>query len=110
MMIVMMVVMLNILKYRDPSEYAIYAQGVVKIVESLGGSVIWGGEFDQVVIGYEALLGGKHHTVALVRYPSRRAFLHMQTLPDFQRLARHRLKGLESQWLIACRDGMASKL
>ena len=96
--------MLNILKYAQPEEYAMYAAGVTKIVASLGGSVVWSGSIDQVVIGDEQQLGGRHHSVALVRYPSRKAFMQMQSLPEFRAIARHRLKGLDSQWLIACTE------
>lgn len=96
--------MLNILKYADAAEYATYAAGMADVLRRLGGGVVWSGTPRAVVIGDERALGGRHHTVALVRYPSAQAFVRMQTDPQFLRLAAHRARGLESQWLIACEE------
>eukprot|EP01062_Namystynia_karyoxenos_P001334 TRINITY_DN1044_c0_g4_i1.p2 TRINITY_DN1044_c0_g4~~TRINITY_DN1044_c0_g4_i1.p2 ORF type:complete len:171 (+),score=81.51 TRINITY_DN1044_c0_g4_i1:77-514(+) len=95
------VVMLNILKYSNEREYEVYGSKVQSCLAAVGGRILWAGSYDQTVIGSEEVLGGAHHTVALAYYPSRAAFLRMQTLPEFAAAAEHRHSGLQSQWLIA---------
>jgi uncharacterized protein (DUF1330 family) len=103
------VVMINLLRFKTADgapdgapvgavEYGRYAEKVVALVEAKGGRVIWSGSVDSQLIGD----GGEgFHAVALVEYPSRKAFIEMTTDPSYEEISMHRSEGLEGQWLIA---------
>ena len=104
------VVMLNLLKFKGTaddgtssgsSEYAKYGDSVVQMVEDRGGKVLWMGRADQTLIG-DATEGWD--SVALVEYPSRKAFIDMVTAPDYEKAHEHRESGLERTVLIACTE------
>jgi uncharacterized protein (DUF1330 family) len=103
------VVMLNLLKFRDTtdggdtgaSEYGKYGDAVVQMVEDRGGKVLWMGRADQTLIGDPA---EGWDSVALVEYPSRKAFIDMVTAPDYEKAHEHRESGLERTVLIACTE------
>jgi uncharacterized protein (DUF1330 family) len=103
------VVMLNLLRFKpvadEPDEgssgeeaYRRYAEAMVPFVESKGGRVIWTGRVTSQVIGRG---GEEFHTIALVEYPSRKAFVEIAMDPFVAEIGRHRSAGLESQWLLA---------
>jgi uncharacterized protein (DUF1330 family) len=103
------VVMLNLLRFKpvadSPDEgasgeaaYRRYAEKMIAFVESRGGRVIWSGRIDSQVIGDGADF---FHMVALVEYPSRKAFVEITTEPYVQEIGAHRAAGLEGQWLVA---------
>jgi len=95
------VVMLNLLKFRggDGSrEYGKYGNSASKMVEALGGRVIYIGRCDQVLIG-DAAEGWD--AIALVEYPSRQAFIDMVSRKDYQSAHEHREAGLERTVLLA---------
>jgi uncharacterized protein (DUF1330 family) len=108
------VVMLNLLKFKEKadgaasgaagasgaSEYGRYSEAVVQMVEARGGKVLWMGRADQVLIGEED--ANDWDSVALVQYPSRKAFIEMVTAPDYEKAHEHRESGLERTVLIAC--------
>lgn len=103
------VVMLNLLKFKEKatdgnasgaSEYGKYSDVVVQMVEARGGKVRWMGRADQVLIGDED--ANEWDSVALVEYPSRKAFIDMVTAPDYEKAHEHRESGLERTVLIAC--------
>ena len=103
------VVMLNLLRFKTRADapdagmsgqeaYRRYVDAMVPFVVSKGGRVVWSGRVEAQVIGE----GGEgYHMVALVEYPSRRAFVAIATDPHVQEIGVHRAAGLESQWLIA---------
>lgn len=103
------VVMVNLLRYKPRADgrdegvsgdqaYARYATKMREFVESKGGRFIWVGRVDSQVIGE----GGEgFQTVALVEYPSRKAFLGIMAEPHVRDIGEHRSSGLESQWLLA---------
>jgi uncharacterized protein (DUF1330 family) len=104
------VVMLNLLKFKDTaddgassgaSEYAKYGDSVVQMVENRGGKVLWMGRADQILIGDPA---EAWDSVALVEYPSRKAFIDMVTTPEYEKAHEHRDSGLERTVLIACTE------
>ena len=104
------VVMLNLLKFKEKadngqsdgaSEYAKYGDAVVQMVEDRGGKVLWMGRADQTLIGDPA---EGWDSVALVEYPSRKAFIDMVTAPDYEQAHEHRESGLERTVLIACTE------
>ena len=107
------VVMVNLLRFKPRADaadegvsgqeaYMRYASKMRKFVESKGGRFIWVGQVDSQVIGE----GGEgFHTVGLVEYPSRKAFLEIASDPYVQNdIGAHREAGLESQWLLAATE------
>ena len=104
------VVMLNLLKFKEASgdghsdgasEYAKYGDAVVQMVENRGGKVLWIGRADQTLIGDPS---EGWDSVALVEYPSRKAFIDMVTTPEYEQAHEHRESGLERTVLIACTE------
>jgi uncharacterized protein (DUF1330 family) len=102
------VVMLNLLKFKDvasdgastgAAEYGKYGDAAVEMVEARGGKVLWMGRAEQVLIGDET---DDWDSVALVQYPSRKAFIEMVTTPEYEQAHEHRESGLERTVLIAC--------
>ncbi len=107
------VVMLNLLQFKErvgaPDEgasgveaYRRYAEPMRRIVEERGGRFLWMGRIDSLVIGASDAL---FHAVALVEYPSRRAFVEIVNDPRVREIGAHRAAGLEGQWLIATTAG-----
>ena len=102
------VVMLNLLKFKEKSddggssgasEYGKYSDAVITMVESRGGKLLWLGKADQILIGDPAQ---DWDAVALVQYPSRKAFIDMSTSKEYESAHEHRESGLERTVLIAC--------
>ena len=94
------VVMVNLLRFKPGGEeaYARYATPMREIVESRGGRFVWSGRVTSQVIG----AGGEDVTiVALVEYPSRKAFVEIATSPKVAEIGANRAEGLEGQWLLA---------
>ena len=102
-------VMVNLLRFKPqataPHEgmsgqaaYMVYGEKMRKIVEAHGGRVLWMGRVDSVVIEDGS---ARYDAVALVEYPSRKAFVSIATSPEVNAIGVHRAAGLESQWLIA---------
>lgn len=96
------VVMLNLLRFGPDGgadDYAIYAAEVQPHLERVGGELAWVGACSPALIGP---VEGEWDLVALVRYPSRTAFLAMVTDPDYLKIARHRTSALTDSRLIPC--------
>lgn len=109
-------VMINLLKYRDVAAYpddadfpacsgkeAYLRYGAVAMqkVMGLGGKLLLGVPMQQVFIGNE---NDEWDDVMIVYYPSRRAFLTMLRMPDYQAAHVHRDAGLLRTRLLQC-DG-----
>jgi uncharacterized protein (DUF1330 family) len=101
------VVMLNLLKYKASSSdgqgsgadaYQRYADQAVKMVERQGGTIVWMGKPEQVLIGDGE--ADAWDAVALVRYPSRQAFMEMTAKPEYEQAHTHREAGLERTVLL----------
>lgn len=103
------VVMVNLLKFKKTADdgtgrsgaeaYGDYGREMMKIVERGGGRRLYAGRFDSMVIGPE---DQEFDVVALVEYPSRKAFIEMTSTEEYREIDdKYRTKGLESQWLIA---------
>ena len=96
------VVMLNLLKFKasgGSKEYGKYGDSVVRMVEKQGGKVLWLGRVDQTLIGP---VDDTWDAVALVQYPSRKAFIEMTSTKEYDRAHEHRESGLERTRLFAC--------
>ena len=103
--------MLNLLRFRDRAAavdgtegltgregYERYAAGVASHLAAAGGRILNAGECVEVVIGPE----DEWDVVALVEYPSRRAFLTMVADPAYQATAVWRTAALADSRLILC--------
>jgi len=96
------VVMLNLLKFKPregASEYNKYGGAVVQMVEATGGKVLWMGKVDQTLIGP---VDEAWDAIALVQYPSRKAFVEMTSSKDYDAAHQHRESGLERTLVLAC--------
>ncbi|MGH9025161.1 MAG: DUF1330 domain-containing protein [Acidimicrobiia bacterium] len=102
------VVMLNLLKFKTQAEdgdgtgadaYGRYGDAAVRMVEERGGTVLWAGRADQILIGDP---DEDWDQVALVEYPSRAAFIEMVSSPKYLEAHEHRESGLERTVLVAC--------
>ena len=105
------VVMLNLLKFKQRSDdgdrggrdsYNKYGQAVKPMVEALGGRMLWQGRAEQLLIGEQS--EQDWDVVALVEYPSRKAFLEMAMSKQMSNIHHHREAGLERTVLLACRE------
>ena len=97
------VTMLNLLKFKaggGSKEYGKYGDSVVPMVEERGGKVLWMGKVEQTLIG--DLNADDWDAIALVQYPSRKAFIEMVTTPEYEKAHEHRESGLERTVVIAC--------
>jgi uncharacterized protein (DUF1330 family) len=103
------IVMVNLLRYKPEANepdtgltgeqaYNAYGEAMVPFVLSKGGRLIWAGKVASQVIGSG---GEQFHTVAIMEYPSRKAFLEIAMDPFVARIGEHRAAGLEMQWLLA---------
>ena len=102
------IVMLNLLKFKAKAEgedgtgaeaYARYGSRVVKMIEAVGGKVLWSGRPESVLIGDSS---DEWDAVALVQYPSPKALFEMGSTPEYREIHKHREAGLERTVLIAC--------
>lgn len=103
------VVMLNLLKFKDRAAggegtgaeaYRRYGDAVVRLVAEHGGRVVWIGQPTHVLIGDASQ---EWDAVALVEYPSVRAFVEMGLSREYQAIHKFREDGLARTVLIACR-------
>ena len=106
--------MLNLLKFRELAVYAdgretdltgaeaysLYGRGVARLITDLGGSIIWGGMTNSLVIGEGD--APDWDQVAVVEYPNITAFTTMTASPAYQQIHIHREAGLDQQLLINC--------
>jgi hypothetical protein len=104
------VVMLNLLQFKEQADgepagtggrdvVMRYSRAMREFVEGHGGSFVLAADVDSQLIGD----GGEgFRFVAIMRYPSRRAYLELAGDPEIARtIGKHREAGLESQWLFA---------
>lgn len=105
------VVMLNLMRFRDQSldgngsgwdAYLRYSALTIKLIKAQGGTIIWTGTAEAVALG----VADQHRWdyVALVRYPSRAAFLAMMTSPEYARANVERENGCADHAIIATRE------
>jgi uncharacterized protein (DUF1330 family) len=103
------VVMLNLLAFKErvdggsealsgEESYKRYAEQMRTFVESKGGRFVWAGRVDSMLIGAS---DADFQMVALVEYPSRKAFLEIASSGYVAEIGKDREKGLAGQWLIA---------
>jgi uncharacterized protein (DUF1330 family) len=98
------VFMLNLLRFKGEegaASYARYAAATGEHLARVGGEVVWAGACDEALIGPGAR---EWDVAAVVRYPSRTAFLNMVRDPGYQQVVGHRSAGLVDSRLIPCAE------
>jgi uncharacterized protein (DUF1330 family) len=105
------VTMLNLMRFRERSldgngsgwdAYLRYSALAIRLIKARGGTIFWTGEAEAVALG-----GADRHRwdyVALVRYPSRAAFLDMMTSPEYAAANVERENGCVDHAIIAVRE------
>ena len=100
--------MVNLLKFKDKAEYpdkretdlsgkeayAIYTKEVQHHLAKVGAKGIFGAEVKRLMLGEVEELWD---SVAIAKYPNRKAMLDMISDPDYVKSAQHRVAGLEGQ-------------
>ena len=108
--------MINLLKFKEKAEYedgretdltgkeaySIYGREVTKHLAKIGGRLVFGGKISRLMIGEVEDLWD---SVAIAKYPSRKAMLEMLMDPDYQKSEAHRAAGLEGQLNIEIKEG-----
>ena len=101
--------MLNLLRFKDRADgpddvsgfelYGRYAAATAKHLERVGGELMWAGACDTALIG-----PGEREwdLVAVVRYPSRAAFLEMVSDAEYLETSQMRSASLADSRLIPC--------
>jgi uncharacterized protein (DUF1330 family) len=109
-------VMVNLLKFKPRAEYADgsdaelsgasaygrYGAAVTKLIEGLGGRIVYGGAVTSLMLGQVDELWD---SVGLVEYPSMAAFQAMIASPEYAAITHHRTAGLAGQLNIRTRPG-----
>ena len=95
--------MVNLMKYREVADYTDgreatisgrEADDIYTPVDSLaavGAELVFAGDVDQQLLGDETVWD----RVAIVKYPTRKSFIDMQSLPSFQESHQHKDAGME---------------
>ena len=110
------IAMVNLLKFKEKAKYedgrdtelsgeeayAIYAMEVHEHLQKVGGELIFGGQVNRLMLGEVEDLWD---TVAIARYPSRKAMLEMMLSSDYQESEKHRSAGLLGQLNIETKEG-----
>jgi uncharacterized protein (DUF1330 family) len=110
------VFMLNLLRFKDGADgplesegisgaeaYARYAAATQPHLERVGGEIVWEGACDRALIGPA---DGEWDVAAVVRYPSRSAFLEMVADPDYLETSRIRTAALADSRLLPCTEAV----
>ncbi len=108
--------MLNLVRFRDRAAYpdghtmakkglsgaeayANYGRDTTQILEKVGGTILWRGKFESVLIGPQ---DEDWDAMFIARYPTAHAFLAMVTDPDYQVAVVHRQAAVLTSRLIRC--------
>ncbi len=102
--------MINLMHYRDKADYAdgrdanitgrqaddLYAP--LGPLKAIGAEVVFAADVDSQFLNDEP----KWDRVAIVKYPTRRSFIEMQTRKDFQELHQHKEAGMSKTIVCGC--------
>jgi len=94
------IVMLNLLKFKNKEAYGGYAGSVKNVSSDFGIEFLFFGEVLTTVIGDKV----SYHAVALVRYPSIKAFIQFASSDSMKEFKEQRESGLEGQHLVAIKE------
>lgn len=102
--------MVNLMKYRAKAEYTDgresdisgqEADDLYSPIDSLtavGAAPVFFGDVDQQLLGD----GVEWDRIGVVKYPTRKSFIDMQSLPKFQESHKHKDAGMEQTFVIGC--------
>lgn len=102
--------MVNLMKYRDIADYADGRASTITgrqaddlytprgPLAAIGAEIVFAGDVDRQPVG-EAPVWDR---VGVVRYPTRRSFVEMQSRPDFRQLHAHKDAGMLATIVIGC--------
>ena len=105
------VTMLNLMRFRARSldgngsgwdAYLRYSKLTIRLIKAQGGTIIWTGDAEAVALGVPEQ--HRWYYVALVRYPSRAAFLAMMNSPDYAAANIERENGCADHAIIAVNE------
>lgn len=105
------VTMLNLMRFRARAldgrgsgwdAYLRYSALAIKLIKAWGGTIVWTGKAQAVALGVPEQ--HRWDYVALVRYPSRAAFLAMMTSPHYQAANRERESGCADHLIVAVEE------
>ena len=111
--------MLNLVRFRTQAAYedgraatgreayAAYSRESGPIFESLGGKIVWSGNFNLMLIGPED--DEQWDACFIAQYPSADAFISMIRDPDYQKAVMHRDAAVEDSRLIRLEPGAPGK-
>ncbi len=103
--------MVNLMKYREVAQYADGRESAISGLEAddeytpldslaaVGAAPVFFGDVDQQLLGDTPIWD----RIGVVRYPTRRAFIDMQSRPEFQRSHEHKDAGMEQTIVMGCR-------
>ena len=105
------VTMLNLMRFRERSldgkgtgwdAYLRYSALTIKLIKAQGGTIIWTGNAEAVALGEP----DRHRWdyIALVRYPSRAAFIAMMNSPQYASANVERENGCADHAIVAVRE------
>ena len=100
--------MVNLLKFKDKAlyedgrdtdltgeeAYRLYAAEVINLVEKYGGEFLFAGKVNRLMLGEVEEMWD---SIAIAKYPSRKAMFEMTMDPEYQKIHVHRDAGLEGQ-------------
>ena len=100
--------MVNLMKYRDVADYADGRESTISgrdaddayspldSLAAVGARPVFFGNVDQQLLGDEP----KWDRIGVVKYPTRKSFIDMQSLPSFQKSHHHKDAGMETTIVI----------
>ncbi len=95
--------MVNILRFKPNkrSEYEKYAKAIQGFMNDYGMELIYSGDVFSTILGEQDFF----HHVIIMRYPSKEKFIEFSSSEKWRAIEHHRSEGLESQWLLASKEG-----
>ena len=100
--------MVNLLKYKEKAiyddgrdtnlsgeeAYGLYAAEVINLVEKYGGEFLFAGKVNRLMLGE---VDEMWDSIAIAKYPNRKAMFEMTMDPEYQKIHVHRDAGLAGQ-------------
>ena len=100
--------MVNLLKFKDKAlyedgrdtdltgeeAYRLYAAEVINLVEKYGGEFLFAGKVNRLMLGEVEEMWD---SIAIAKYPNRKAMFDMTMDPEYQKIHVHRDAGLKGQ-------------
>ena len=100
--------MVNLLKFKDKAlyedgrdtdltgeeAYRLYAAEVINLVEKYGGEFLFAGKVNRLMLGEVEEMWD---SIAIAKYPSRKAMFEMTMDPEYQKIHVHQDAGLKGQ-------------